>query len=465
MSGQTAKRVYFGNPVNPNHQPDPQEIVDFLEGIVASARAAANIVQTEADLLAITPVSENDGGRVLDDPDSTKNGDYYRASAAWVQGRGFPDTFAEMALSGTSGAQTATLAAGVDPAGVVVYFAKVDVIGDAAMTLAITGLNGSVGLPVKNIAGNDVAEGDWTSHVLVIDKLTYYQMITSPGGDIASAASAALSFEYKEASEAAAELAGEANSVSGVQVEKAGNYTIVEGDLGKTVVHTSATSHSFGFAAAATLGTSFLAIIKNEGVGDLALSPNGSETLDGESDLVLSTGQSTLIFSDGSNLRTALKSASSGAALARNQTHYTTPQLYSSASDHNISGMDTTIIKQFDDTNVKITWNVMFEVDTSGIAFYIKRDGTEIGSAPTVESRTIGIAPVPYDGDNASTPGLISIDYIDEDSVAAGSHTYSIHVRGDTAQLAINRSISDADDSTCERGTSRCIVEELPVAA
>lgn len=95
-------------------------------------------------------------------------------------------------------------------------------------------------------------------------------------------------------------------TISGTQQVETANYTVIPGDRGKTLIANSASAVSFSFNASSTLTSTFLVIVKNEGDGTLTLSPDGSETIDGEMSLDLSNGQSRFIYSDGTNLRTAL---------------------------------------------------------------------------------------------------------------------------------------------------------------
>ncbi|MFT6659326.1 collagen-like protein [Maritalea sp.] len=94
--------------------------------------------------------------------------------------------------------------------------------------------------------------------------------------------------------------------LSAAQTVKTADYTIVFGDKGKTLIANKATAISFDFATAAILTSDFMLIVKNEGVGTLTLDPNGAETIDGASSLDLAQGNSLIIYSDGTNLRTAL---------------------------------------------------------------------------------------------------------------------------------------------------------------
>jgi hypothetical protein len=57
-------------------------------------------------------------------------------------------------------------------------------------------------------------------------------------------------------------------------------------------------------SAAATLGSTFEILVKNIGAGTLTITPNGAETIDGGATATLLTGQSALVSSNGTALRT-----------------------------------------------------------------------------------------------------------------------------------------------------------------
>ena len=158
-------------------------------------------VATEAQLLAITPSTETAGGVVLNDTDPTKNGYYSRVAAAWVRQRGFPDTFAQVTLGGTANAQTGTVAAGVNPADVLIFFATVGTDNTGPMTLSH---EGETARDVVNAAGNALSAGEWTGTVLYsLNGDGDYQLLFDAG----AAAAAAQSATDAETAQAAAELA------------------------------------------------------------------------------------------------------------------------------------------------------------------------------------------------------------------------------------------------------------------
>lgn len=182
------------------NEPDKAEIRALLKALTGASSSPAVVKQTKAALDLVTPASETYGGMVLNDPDPTKNGLYYRSSATWVKGRGFPDTFASAAFSGTSSAQTMTLEAGVNPADVLVYFGSVTTENTGALTLD--------GIDVVNAAGNALSAGEWTGTVLFfLNGDGDYQLLFAAGAVVASAQSA---------TDAAASATEATNQVAGV---------------------------------------------------------------------------------------------------------------------------------------------------------------------------------------------------------------------------------------------------------
>src|SRR5690606_35552312 len=112
-----------GVPDSGPHDPVKSEIIQLLEQLFGTSRGGWIVTGTLAELNGITPENETDGGVVLT---GTGAGYYERDGGAWVFGRGFPDTFAKVTLSGSGTAQAGIVEAGVSPASVEVFFAKVE---------------------------------------------------------------------------------------------------------------------------------------------------------------------------------------------------------------------------------------------------------------------------------------------------------------------------------------------------
>lgn len=207
------KYVTDGVPESGNHDPKKAEIIQLLELIQGAGSNPAVVKQTKAALDLVTPASETYGGLVLNDSDATKNGYYYRDSAAWVKGRGFPDTFAKVALTGSGTAQTGALSSGVNPASIEVFFAKVATPNTGPMTLSVSG---EAARQVVNLAGNPLSAGEWTGMVMFfLNEAGDYQLLIDAGAAQAAAQSATDAQTAEDAAEAARDQAvAAASSVS-----------------------------------------------------------------------------------------------------------------------------------------------------------------------------------------------------------------------------------------------------------
>lgn len=95
---------------------------------------------------------------------------------------------------------------------------------------------------------------------------------------------------------------GGAVTISG----KTGAYTVVAGDLG-TVINCTANTFTVSLTAAATLGAGFHCWIWNTSgttTHTITIDPNGSETIDGTTTLLLRRGEGCQIICDGTNWQT-----------------------------------------------------------------------------------------------------------------------------------------------------------------
>lgn len=188
-----------GVPDSGDHKPIKAEIIQLLNMLFGTSRGGWVVARTLAELNGITPESETDGGVVLT---GTGAGYYDRNAGVWVFGRGFPDTFAKVTLSGSGTAQTGTVNAGVNPASIEVFFAKVVTANTGAMTLSISG---EAAKPVVNLAGNPLSAGEWTGMVMFyVNEDGQYQLLTSAGAEQAAAASASFADERADDAEDAA---------------------------------------------------------------------------------------------------------------------------------------------------------------------------------------------------------------------------------------------------------------------
>lgn len=203
------------------HEPDKAEIRALLKGLLGGPSNPSIVKQTKAALDLITPASENYGGLVLNDPDPAKNGYYYRSASVWVKGRGFPDTFAEVVLSGSGTAQTGTISAAISPADVIVFFASVETENTGPLTLSIANEGPRA---VVNASGNPVTAGEWTGAVIFfLNGDGNYQLLFDAGAVAAAALSATIAGqkrdeaeEFRDQAEAFAALSGPTGVYAGV---------------------------------------------------------------------------------------------------------------------------------------------------------------------------------------------------------------------------------------------------------
>jgi hypothetical protein len=96
---------------------------------------------------------------------------------------------------------------------------------------------------------------------------------------------------------------------------KTANYTVVSGDLGTIINCSGATSFTLSLTAAATLGAGFNVWVWNNTTTtamQVTIDPNGSETIDGVSSIVLNRGEGTQIVCDGTNWQTGAKKTMRG---------------------------------------------------------------------------------------------------------------------------------------------------------
>lgn len=91
---------------------------------------------------------------------------------------------------------------------------------------------------------------------------------------------------------------------SAVETIKTAAYTAVALDNGKTIILNKATADTLSFAAAATLGATWMVLVRNIGAGTWTLDPNAAETIDGAANFSLQSGQSAIVSSNGTLLRT-----------------------------------------------------------------------------------------------------------------------------------------------------------------
>lgn len=142
-----------------------------------------------ADLPA--PGTSGRGAVVLLDPDATKNGVYADNGVAWEGPRPFPDSIAELTVTGgTASAVEASVSAGVDPSGVKVFYIEPSLTAPGAVTLSV---NGASGKPVLDVDGDVLTSGLWPAGRLLMlkDDGANFRLLSDPAADAAADAAAA----------------------------------------------------------------------------------------------------------------------------------------------------------------------------------------------------------------------------------------------------------------------------------
>ena len=86
--------------------------------------------------------------------------------------------------------------------------------------------------------------------------------------------------------------------VAATILNKSSSYTAVAGDRGKIIRGTA--DFTLSLTAAATLGSDWNVYVLGDG-GDVTIDPNGSETVDGSTTLVVSDGESVQVICDGTS--------------------------------------------------------------------------------------------------------------------------------------------------------------------
>lgn len=192
-----------GIPSSGAHEPQKEAIWPVFQAIDASLEASqAGLVTkgTRSELLSVTPPSNNMGGLVLNDANPSLNGYYSRVGSAWVRQRGLPDTFARVSLAGSGTAQTGGVEAGVNPADVAAFHASVATTNSGPLALSI---GGETPRRVLNIAGNELAPGEWTGVVMFARDGSDYRLLIDAGAAASAAQSATDAHEQADRSETA----------------------------------------------------------------------------------------------------------------------------------------------------------------------------------------------------------------------------------------------------------------------
>tara|TARA_B100000242_G_scaffold7664_1_gene5061 strand:- start:556 stop:1086 length:531 start_codon:yes stop_codon:yes gene_type:complete len=165
----------------------------------------------------------------------------------------------------------------------------------------------------------------------------------------------------------------------------------------------------------------------------------------------------------------------SGSILQTQYTQVTTASQVTGISANTqttVTGLAVNITPSFSNSIIKIQSTLFCEYSasywTANTMFYFLRDSTAL-KADTAGSRRTGIAtPVDAytDQNAASTPEVVDCIYFDSGHNTTSQITYSLAFDGyyptsGTGILYINRTVSDTDNNSHERGVSFIMAQEI----
>lgn len=132
--------------------------------------------------------------------------------------------------------------------------------------------------------------------------------------------------------------------------------------------------------------------------------------------------------------------------------------VYGNSTDTQITALDTPFSTEKADQDIVVRIMLNCETDHDGV-IYVKVDGTEIGShTDAAGSRTVGLSPCVLDTDmgTSMTSNFIQL----RTTVSSvGSHLLTVHRRGSTSQVYLNRTANDANNVGSERTASNVSID------
>lgn len=190
--------------------------------------------------------------------------------------------------------------------------------------------------------------------------------------------------------------------------------TLITAYKGKTIILNSATAMALAAQPAATLGADWMAIVTNIGAGTATLNPDGAETVDGAATLVIASGDSLVLSSNGTALRTMLISHSAQPVAKGGTGKTTAPAALDALAAMSVNGHSNVAIAASVSANaLTVSLKGANGSDPSAdnpvvLAF---RDATLTGGAPVLRSVTGALSiTVPNGGTMGfanSTPGRL----------------------------------------------------------
>lgn len=289
-----------GVPGSGTHKPRKSKIREwgaYLEGFITAFTSNGGLIfDTRASLFISLAYPPNSQAWVISDPTIGYNGIYRKigasGSGSWTRVADLPYSFIRLidAGAGTANAIVATSSIplpGAASAALLVMNASKANTGP--VTVAV---NGAAAKPLKTSSGNDLASGYLAAGMLVamLDSGASFRLLS----DVASASIVAAA-EAAAADAIAAAALAEAAIVDGY-MSKAGDYTMLAGDIRKMVEFTAPATAAL--TAAAALGAGWACWIQASG-GPVVIDPNGAETIDGKTTLTINAGQVARVFCTG----------------------------------------------------------------------------------------------------------------------------------------------------------------------
>jgi hypothetical protein len=192
-------------------------------------------------------------------------------------------------------------------------------------------------------------------------------------------------------------------------------YTVVSGDAGKIINCSGASSFTVSLTAAATLGSGFNCVIWNTSTTAamaVTIDPNGAETIDGKTTLILRRGEGMQIVCDGTNWQTGNKKTMRGYA-------ENIPTTYSRAS---AAGSGGTAVGSQSSAVGQDSIAVGYTCTATGTG---SMAGGYAASAGSDYSLALGGGSGGYIATTATGAGAIALG----NSYASGTDSFSVHVQ------------------------------------
>jgi hypothetical protein len=199
---------------------------------------------------------------------------------------------------------------------------------------------------------------------------------------------------------------------------KTGAYTVVAGDLG-TIINCTSGTFTVSLTAAATLGSGFNCWVWNTSAtiaNAITIDPNGAETIDGLSTLILRRGEGTQIVCDGTNWQTGDKKTMRGYA----------EKMY--ANDQRaIATGDRSFAIGTSSTEASGSNSVAIGIDTQATALYSFAAGGS--KAQSTYSTSIGRNSAAQNSNTVTGSGAMALG----GSYASGSNSFAAAVANNTS--------------------------------